>query len=361
MVLSYCLATEGVSSAVIDKSTPDSLRIGENLVPAVKKKLQELGLWNSFSKLETNPIYGIHSSWGSSDLTYYPYIYQQNSHGWQVARKQFDCMLFEEAKKSGVNIFWLTEVVDCNPERNCIKLSCQQNNSTFELKARLLIDAGGRTSTVPSYFSICRQPIDNLIGVGFTLPVSHHWESTYSGSILLESSDNGWWYVTELPDKSLIAVFMTDGDLWEKVEKHHRPLRALQIEMKKTRYAGQIIEQNSDYKNIYKFPAYSQLLKPEPTIPFLPVGDSHFSRDPLAGQGIYWGLESAINSTSVITSYLNGDQDVLRDYTKSVRKKYRNYLENRWEYYGLERRWSTDPFWKRRHVLPDKILNHNKS
>ena len=80
---------------------------------------------------------------------------------------------------------------------------------------------------------------------------------------------------------------------------------------------------------------------------WLAVGDAAVSFDPLSSQGIMSALEAAFAAAEAIAA--GGDAPLAR-YAATVTGRYRNYLVERAQYYGAERRWPDSQFWQRRQL-----------
>jgi flavin-dependent dehydrogenase len=84
-------------------------------------------------------------------------------------------------------------------------------------------------------------------------------------------------------------------------------------------------------------------------MPLVGIGDAASTFDPLWGQGIAKALQSGIFASYAVA-------DLLRQNDSRGLKRFRSYLldgfaayrETLRDYYALETRWPTRPFWRRR-------------
>jgi flavin-dependent dehydrogenase len=82
---------------------------------------------------------------------------------------------------------------------------------------------------------------------------------------------------------------------------------------------------------------------------WLSVGDAAWSIDPLSGAGIQRSLSEGFDAASAVAEFLEtGEKSVLRRYALGVGASLRDALRRQRAYYQVERRWSGQPFWRRR-------------
>jgi flavin-dependent dehydrogenase len=91
------------------------------------------------------------------------------------------------------------------------------------------------------------------------------------------------------------------------------------------------------------------------------VGDAAQAYDPLSSQGIDKALRTASHAGHMIhyaltdcpqgTEGLDGRNAYVRQYDEQQRQLWEAYLSQRDFYYGIQPRWSDQPFWERRRQL----------
>jgi flavin-dependent dehydrogenase len=96
------------------------------------------------------------------------------------------------------------------------------------------------------------------------------------------------------------------------------------------------------------YPAGSSTLDRVEGDRWLAVGDAACTLDPICSQGIHKALAEAADASRTIAGAYTGEQSAARSYGDRVTARFQDYLVNRAQLYGLERRWSTRPFWQHR-------------
>src|SRR5262249_56535538 len=78
--------------------------LGETLPPSVNPLLRELGLWERFHALRSEPSYQTASAWGAAEPAERSFVFSPHGHGWHVDRARFDHMLAEAAEEAGARV-----------------------------------------------------------------------------------------------------------------------------------------------------------------------------------------------------------------------------------------------------------------
>ena len=86
---------------------------------------------------------------------------------------------------------------------------------------------------------------------------------------------------------------------------------------------------------------------------WLAVGDALMSFDPLASSGLSGAFNDAVAAADAVLEMLGGS-DPRPAYARRASAASRRYLAGHAAHYGLERRWRSRDFWKRR--SPEPIL-----
>ena len=212
------LALGGHSTVVVERSGYEGERGGETLPPAVKHLLGSFGIWDRFVEQGHLPSFGVVSAWGDAERHENESILNPYGAGWNIRRAAFDAWLADVAQEAGVRCLRQARLTSLgrNPGTGWrVDVACAECN--VQLRARVLVDATGRASTVARRLGAARLTSDRLIGcIAFydgNLPDSE------AGHTLLEAAENGWWYSARLPDGRLVVAYMTDADLHASARK----------------------------------------------------------------------------------------------------------------------------------------------
>lgn len=349
MALAILLARMNLSVMILESGSADGQKIGENLMPDTGRVLARLGLWDAFSELPKRPFNGIHSAWGSSDLIFQSFIFQQSSQGWQVDRAGFDAMLRNNALMLGCDIYMQSELVSISEAAHRWRFYFRQGDRYHSIASRFLVDAAGRRSPISEMLGHRRVPSDQLVGCATVLK-DVAWPQYLNGSMIIESAENGWWYASPQPQGGLIAVYLSDDDLLRESLQHKGLNDLWQSEIQRSKYLSEIAPELLGPNTIRMFPAFSHcLLQLNDPRPWLPVGDAFISRDPLSGRGLLYGLQAALDAAPVIATYLAGDFSARGEYLRTIEEQFSEYIDQQCDYYSMEQRWRDNPFWRRRH------------
>jgi flavin-dependent dehydrogenase len=163
---------------------------------------------------------------------------------------------------------------------------------------------------------------------------------------MIESVPDGWWYTAAVPDRRRVVAFMSDGDLLRRlgVGRADRWIEALRA----TRHVRWAVASARPVGRPRVVPAGSSHVAAEPSRPLIAVGDAASCFDPVSGQGIPKALRSGIFASYAVADALRGDPTGLARYRALMRREFAAYRHTLADFYALERRWTEQPFWKRR-------------
>ncbi|WP_233888986.1 flavin-dependent monooxygenase QhpG [Paraburkholderia flagellata] len=94
---------------------------------------------------------------------------------------------------------------------------------------------------------------------------------------------------------------------------------------------------------------------------WLRVGDAAMAVDPLAGNGVFQSLTSALQAPAVIHTLLERPERAplaLRFHQQRIEQLFMRFARTGRDVYALEQRWTTQPFWQTRGVWPDDRPAH---
>ncbi|MEL6867681.1 MAG: FAD-dependent monooxygenase [Bacteroidota bacterium] len=205
------LATQGISTALIDRTAPGQYKIGEGLVPGAKVLLQDLKIWDRFSQAGHLPSYGNESAWGSIETYGTDFIRSPYGHGWHLDRAAFDELLQEMARKAGAEVLKAHQLMDFKRVGGQWQLKIKHGGSYREMTCDYLMDATGRSHYVARKLKVERHYEDQLIA--FYRRYKARQKGDEDGQSFIESVRDGWWYTALLPDGHRVVVFFTDRQL----------------------------------------------------------------------------------------------------------------------------------------------------
>jgi 2-polyprenyl-6-methoxyphenol hydroxylase-like FAD-dependent oxidoreductase len=352
------LAQRGISVAIVERAPAPRPRVGETLPPMVRIPLERLGLWERFRDAAHEPAVGNRSFWGSDAPEETHFIANPYGAGWHIDRPYFEQMLLDGARACGVRIFagrQLERVSGGGPDGWTLGIP-------EPLTARFIVDASGRASLIARMCGVRRVSIDRLVGATMFLePIEPTAAATGAARVadphgaftLIEATADGWWYSAPLPGGRLVVACMTDADIAARATL--RDLDGWLAAVRQTTRAGTIARVRAyAVKGTPRLASantsrLSSVIGPS----WLAVGDAAVSFDPLSSQGLVTGLECAIAAADAIESHRRGDETALPAYARMIVSRYRQYVVERAQFYGVERRWPESAFWQRRQLHLD--------
>ena len=343
------LARRGVKATLLEAQPGPEAKIGECLPPNVSALLERLGIQDRLGRKDHLAFYGNRSWWGSAMPVERDFLFGTRGSGWQLDRRKFEETLAQMAREQGAE--WLY---------GCRLLECCWVGSNWELRARsaagvktfeadFVVDATGRNATLARRLGAHQIRYDRLIGAAVTMKADDDTGSRDSFTIL-EAVESGWWYAARLPERQLIVVYLTDSDLVD-----HKALSRIDNWLgllEKTQHASRRVRDGA-HRSLADpriLAANSARLSSIAGERWLAVGDAATAHDPLASYGIAAALGGGFNAAAAIADCLAGNYDAISRYSRLIDHAFAQYLLLHHEYYGLERRWPQQTFWRRRHV-----------
>jgi flavin-dependent dehydrogenase len=318
----------------------------EGLIPQVRRPcgreleplLRALGAWTEFTAKPHRPYRTVRSAWGTPELAERTSITHPFGDGFHVERARFDELLARISEKAGASLH-----LDAGP---CRVQECERG---FHVKpsrgeavlARFLVDASGRgataTASLPgrSRWLSC----DRMVAV-----VGWLTSSSPEADLLIEASEDGWWYSAPQPNGQLVVALMTDADLTPAGSRNQLTAR-WHAALRRTEHTAERSRGASLASPIRIVRADSGRLLSDRRPGFCAVGDAATALDPLAGNGVARALRSGLEAAEAIDQALSGSSLV----ESGIAERFADDLNRRARYYLLERRWPAAPFWVRRH------------
>jgi flavin-dependent dehydrogenase len=339
------LVRAGLRVALLEQSQFDVPRIGESLPPAIQPLLMDLSLWNEFQASSHLPSFGTRSIWGSAAPEAHSHMVTPHGCGWHVDRLRFDRTLAHAAANAGADLQLNTPVSGCRREKH--EWILHTTKAAFEVRARVVLDASGRSAWFSRRQNCKCVPFDTLVGIAARVDRLQCNESFFTQ---VETIPHGWWYSAPISTDQFIAVLMTDAD---QVKPHGlntregwmRALRSAPATMERLEIGNHIAA--TEPPRLYS--AVSQrLLRAVTAGEWLGLGDAALAVDPVSGSGIVRALRTARDAAETVMKLLSGDQDAIAQYENRRNLECTAYLLERASYYAAEQRWVEYPFWERR-------------
>jgi len=346
--LAISLEQKGLKVLVAERSGYQGWRAGEILSPKAIIPLSKLEIMDALKSTPHIASQAIHALWGSSEPVQNHFILNPYGTGWHLDRRKFDSALASAAEDLGATIMRGYRYISARRSGRW-KVTLRNASCTLNIEAKLLVDATGRLCQVARGRGARAIYYDQLIAlVGIITPES--LEESIEYVLTLEAMENGWWYMVPLPSGKVVAVFMTDRDVF--VNSHVDPTAYWLNMTRQSPMLSKLLERYHLENNVMIRNAGTFCLDRMAGPGWLAIGDAACTFDPLAGNGILKAIQSGIDSSlAILRSDLDDDHNRFADYVQSVKSRFNNYLIQRCRNYQTEKRWPQSPFWHRRQDL----------
>jgi flavin-dependent dehydrogenase len=331
---------------VIDRGAGPARRFGESLAPAARRLLGDMGLWDAFAAQGHAPCHGGTTYWGEPAPIDGDGLRDPDGPGWQLDRAMFDGWLRDVARARGAAILRPAKVERVAFEAAGWTLQVRHPDRTVAIRARILVDASGRTAALARRLGARRHVADRL---ACRWLLGRDRVATRRGLRFVAAEAEGWWYSAALPGDRRILAFHTDADL---------------------EAAASVADTAALLRRADSVPPLAELLAdvgfaPDPGAPafcaahgttltpcigegWLAVGDAALGFDPLASQGMFQALYSGLDAAMSIDGALSGDVKAFPAYRARLERIAATYRARLKAVYAQEARWTTRPFWERR-------------
>jgi 2-polyprenyl-6-methoxyphenol hydroxylase-like FAD-dependent oxidoreductase len=321
---------------LVDGVRPD-VRVGETVAPQIEPVLAHLDLWQTFTQSGHCPSYRTMTAWGDARLKSNEFFAHTRQVGWRLDRLAFDRMLLDAAVHR-VEKFARAKVVGVASQADGFQVRL---SDATELKVRFLIDATGRAAALSRLCGIRPMSADRLVGCSLRM----RSRSDGTEGLMTESFAEGWWYTVAVPGGDRVVVCMIDADRMRRMGLSSASgfLQRLTETIHVKQVAGACLAEPAIH------PAGSRFNDPPDSLPLICVGDAATCFDPLSGVGILKALRSGILGSYAVGDWLRrSDERGLMRYRAMTRSEFTAYQTKLRDYYGMERRWPYNQFWRRR-------------
>ena len=368
------LAKAGWRVLMLEKHAANVTKFGESLAPLGLGILEQvIGTLDgpNADRFGLRDCAGNLSSWHTPELHIQDFFYTPEGRGLCIDRSRFDVALANLAHQNGVEVLKPAQFVQCHRAHVSDNWSVEiKHHDVHEwLTCRYLIDASGRNSVLANHLGVEKHQLDNLFAFGLFVEQNKEAQTQKPDSdrfTRLEAVSDGWWYSNKLPinddadqDKSKrVLVFHTDLDIAEA--KQAATLPGFIERLKSTDYLESLIK-HFGYEMVSSVrgaPASTGRLDTFSGEGWFAVGDAAMTFDPLSSQGMTKAMTAGLFAADLIHSGLrnikeNGhrqsDEFLSKRFLEEQEKVWQTYQREYNYNYSMQRRWSSHPFWARRH------------
>lgn len=361
------LARFGQRVLLVEQRVSTGFKLGESLPPT------SIGLVKHFLGDPEDPEHqlpgvfrtaGNVSLWATEKADVADFFFTANGFGLCVERLAFDEALRSHAVAAGARLLKGARFQSCTRSADGVfnwQLGFASDTQAWQCRARYLVDCSGRRAVVAKALGV---PMvhndDRLFAYAQWFSCSGDDDDRYTR---IEAASNGWWYSNRLPSTEgdaakRLVVFHSDKDL--PAARTAADSQGFDQLLDDTAHIAPLLKDRGYYPcgTIRGAPANSQRLRDFCGDAWMAVGDAAQAYDPLSSQGIDKALRTASHAGHMIhyaltdcaqdAAVLDIHNTYVQQYDAQQRQLWQTYVSQRDYYYGIQPRWSDQPFWQRR-------------
>ncbi len=339
------LSQAGCSVLLVDKGEPNDFRAGEHLKPMAKGCLNKLGFQEKELLGNHYSFAGLQIFWGSEQAKYQDALFRMGGAGWILDRCRFNEQLRAKAEALGCQFLYGNSLQKISSKPDGFTTTLRNKKGKCFIHSSFLVDATGRVAKGARLLGAKVKIDDRLIGTCILQSSDRVDLDPHSKWGHLESCPQGWWFSTATPGGKRASYWMSDVNLL--TAPFSDGLEALLTSAPQTKT---LLERSGTISEIFQRPAHSQCLDSCSGPRWVAVGDAASSFDPMALEGIAKALKTGIAGGEAILAATSGDHSLLVAYDRDRKEEYEKYRSLKVAHYGMEQRWSSEPFWSKRHT-----------
>ena len=171
-----------------------------------------------------------------------------------------------------------------------------------------------------------------------------------SGDTFVESTSDGWWYVSPLPGQRRVISLFTDASIARSAGLADPS--AWWDALHRTAHVVRLARQAAPTSRPTVASAGSRFLTPAGGDGWIAVGDAALAVDPLSSSGVATALISARLAADVLAAPAEAHAGAGAAYNAWLAAAAARYVRTQAWYYGLEHRFADSPFWRARRDVP---------
>jgi flavin-dependent dehydrogenase len=335
----------GCRVLLVEGKSATTQKIGESLPGAARTLLRDLGVLDRFLADAHRPCFGNVAYWGDDAAYIRDFIFDPQGHGWHLDRVRFEGMLVQAARDAGAGFLSEARFRSSTPIGDGTHSVLFEGLNATRRTCVWLIDATGRAAAVGRRCGASRHRIDRLVATyGYFKTQGNRDERTW-----IEADADGWWYSAAVPGELRVVAFFTDSD--QLADWNWRDPQAFCDRLRLTRHVRALTAGACLAAAPRMTDAGTSLLAPAVGDGWCAIGDAALAFDPISSQGLFHALYTGVRAAQAVNSALESDLSALNSYQDRIHGIARTYFRHRAYFYRQERRWSQNPFWRRRHAV----------
>ncbi|WP_332605517.1 tryptophan 7-halogenase [Acinetobacter sp. ESBL14] len=343
------LACAGLSVMIIDSPNHTIHKFGETLPGSAIRLLNKLGLQSVTDSLlntqsthqnNSSRVAGNMSFWGSDSALVTDALYDPYGCGLRIDRQKFDALLTQHADIEGIQKIY-SHILNLKRDQNIWNITLETGES---IATKWVVDATGRSAKIIHLLGIQRHRGMPLVALYRTFIPE---KNSLLNKTIISANQHGWCYAGKISAQNWVIGYHTTPKIAAKL--HNAPVHWDEIIRKNTTIT-ELFTNITFGKNVFCHDARSSWLKQSFGEGWIACGDALLAFDPIAGQGLFNAIYTAMKAAETIVQFEQNKQ-ITHQYSTEVNQIIKTYESRRSALYQQEQRWLNSPFWKTHRMI----------
>jgi flavin-dependent dehydrogenase len=307
------LAREGYEVTLLEREHFPRYHIGESILPAIAPILDVLGAREKIAHYGFQPKGGTYFFWGPEEWDVrFSELADGTTNAWQVTREDFDQLLLDHAKESGVDVHEGIAVkeVEFDGERSvAARWESLDDDSSGRISFEYLVDASGRGGVLAHHFKVRRfHDVFKNVAAWAYWTGGKPLDRGPEGAIAVCSIPSGWFWVIPLHDGTRSVGIVTGKELFKEARTRLGSVQAVYEEgMQQCPAVLELLEGATQTTGMRTETDYSYVADRFAGPGYVLSGDAACFLDPLLSTGVHLATYSALLGAAAISSILRGE------------------------------------------------------
>jgi len=339
-VIAKRLSELGHRVVLVEKQAFPRWHIGLSLTSGIHHWLELLNIDEKVKKKQFHKTLTSYVLWENEEIRKKTFAPERS--GYHVDRGEFDRILLESAKQSGVQVLQPCSIHHLKEDHSGnwnVSVSHDHQKKTFSVK--FIVEATGRKSILKGSK---KAYLPNTIATyGF-------WNQKMKGSdaSFIEAGENEWFWGAPINKDQYVACIFSDAEAIKSYDSIDRFYHE-----KINQFTLLNLHQNISKSDHFKVVSCSSTAyKDEKPIGknYIKVGDAAFSLDPISAQGVQKAIKSAYQGAIVVNTMLRNEdtESAISYYDQMINREIQK--NKRWtqSFYNEQQRFVKSDFWAKR-------------
>jgi len=332
------LARGGLDVALVEREIFPRFHVGESLIPATLNVLERLGAREAVEARGFQIKYGARFTDQESDCEYTFYFLEGKAwpvYSYQVPRADFDAILLDHARKSGVRVYQPSTVTACAFDSAGATVTVVEDSVAASMRARFVVDASGREGLV-TLRGGHRRRLPNLGKVALFAHFrgAERLPGRDEGNIQIHVFEDGWfWWIPFAGDLTSVGCVMHA----RTVRGREGDLEGLFADMvRRCRRVASALDGAERVTPLHRAANFSYENHPIVGARFVAVGDAVAFVDPIFSGGVHIALQSGeLAAQAILAAFASNEFGAARfaAYERALRRGITPFFRMIFKYY----------------------------